>query len=332
MDELHAPALDERLRQLTVRPSRHRQRRSQECRAPPPQNGRETRTVFRDLERVKFEDLTELIRADYRKNGRKSLGTLEGRLKQLGAAFSGWRAVDIGEDVIDRYAADRLAEGAPPATINRELSALLRAFNLGRRARMVVRVPVVEKLHEHNVRKGFVDAGEFAALVAELPEHARPIAQVGFLTGWRVGELLSRSWRHVDLHAGWLRLEPGETKNGQGRQFPLIPELRAVLEAQHEHKLAVERPHWPDRRGAVLRRERQPRPRLSGRMGRRVRPRRARPLGGPRQPGLLPGAPVPRLAPLGRPQPRARWRAAAGRPAVDRSPDGLRVPPLRYRR
>jgi integrase len=32
--------------------------------------------------------------------------------------------------------------------------------------------------------------------------------------------------------AGWLRLDPGETKNDEGRQFPLIPELRALLEAQ----------------------------------------------------------------------------------------------------
>ena len=54
-------------------------------------------------------------------------------------------------------------------------------------------------------------------------------------------ELLSRQWRHIDFTAGWLRLDPGETKNGQGRMFPLIPELRAVLEAQRERTRAVER-------------------------------------------------------------------------------------------
>ena len=51
--------------------------------------------------------------------------------------------------------------------------------------------------------------------------------------GWRVAsEILTRQWKHVDFNAGFLRLEPGETKNGPGRMFPLIPELRAVLEAQ----------------------------------------------------------------------------------------------------
>ena len=52
------------------------------------------------------------------------------------------------------------------------------------------------------------------------------------VTGWRKSELRSRQWRHVAFVAGWLRLEPEETKNRDGRMFPLIPELRAVLEGQ----------------------------------------------------------------------------------------------------
>jgi integrase len=69
----------------------------------------------------------------------------------------------------------------------------------------------------------------------------KPVAQVAYLTGWRKGELLSRRWRHVDLEEGWLRLEPGETKNGRGRMFPLIPQLRTVLERQYKRKLEIER-------------------------------------------------------------------------------------------
>ena len=62
--------------------------------------------------------------------------------------------------------------------------------------------------------------------------------------GWRVAsEILTRKWKHVDFNAGFLRLEPGETKNGQGRMLPLIPELRAVLEAQRGYTDAVEREH-----------------------------------------------------------------------------------------
>ena len=45
----------------------------------------------------------------------------------------------------------------------------------------------------------------------------------------------------VDLKAGWLRLEPGETKNGEGRLFPMSPDLRAVSKRQEARTLTVER-------------------------------------------------------------------------------------------
>jgi integrase len=45
----------------------------------------------------------------------------------------------------------------------------------------------------------------------------------------------------VDVEAGRLRLEPGETKSREGRNFPLTSELREVLERQHEKTRALER-------------------------------------------------------------------------------------------
>jgi integrase len=66
--------------------------------------------------------------------------------------------------------------------------------------------------------------------------------EAAYLTGWRVrSELLSREWPSVDFKGGWLRLEPGETKNREGRQFPLIPPLRALLEAQKSKAEALAR-------------------------------------------------------------------------------------------
>ena len=195
----------------------------------------------RNLEKVKFADLAAGIRAHYAKNRRKSARRLETSLIHLSAAFDGWRVVDIAEDVIDRYAADRLSDGAAPASINRELAALRRMFELGRRARLVGYTPKFEMLAENNVRTGFVDGAELTALIAELPPHLRPLASTAYVTGWRKEELLSRTWANVDFRSGWMRLEPGETKNGKGRQFPLIPRLRETLEAQREQKREHER-------------------------------------------------------------------------------------------
>ena len=67
------------------------------------------------------------------------------------------------------------------------------------------------------------------------------MAEAAYLTGWRVAdELLTRQWKHLDFGAGWLRLEPGETKNGEGRMFPLTLDLRRVLEAQRERTSQIE--------------------------------------------------------------------------------------------
>jgi integrase len=39
-------------------------------------------------------------------------------------------------------------------------------------------------------------------------------------------------WRNVDFAAGEVRLDPGTTKNGQGRVIKMTVELRALLEAR----------------------------------------------------------------------------------------------------
>lgn len=45
----------------------------------------------------------------------------------------------------------------------------------------------------------------------------------------------------MDFSAGWLRLEPLETKNGDGRMFPLTPDLREVLERQRRRTSKIEK-------------------------------------------------------------------------------------------
>lgn len=106
-------------------------------------------------------------------------------------------------------------------------------FILGERAEKVARRPYISLLNEDNARKGFLEPEQLRAVVAELPDDLKPLIEAAYLTGWRVrSELSSRQWSHVDFKGGWLRLEPGESKNREGRQFPLIPPLRALLEVQ----------------------------------------------------------------------------------------------------
>jgi integrase len=106
-------------------------------------------------------------------------------------------------------------------------------FILGERSEKVVKRPHIVLLRENNARKGFLEADQLRAVVAELPAVLKPVIETAYLTGWRAkSEILTRRWDHVNFRSGWLRLEPGETKNDEGRQFPLIPPPRSLLEAQ----------------------------------------------------------------------------------------------------
>ncbi|MFQ5520326.1 MAG: hypothetical protein ACE5FK_02910 [Candidatus Methylomirabilia bacterium] len=70
----------------------------------------------------------------------------------------------------------------------------------------------------------------------------RPAFEAAYITGWRIkAEILTRQKPHVDLSAGWLRREPGETKNEDGRMFPVTPALRAVLERQLARTREIEK-------------------------------------------------------------------------------------------
>jgi integrase len=72
----------------------------------------------------------------------------------------------------------------------------------------------------------------------QLPRHLvaeplRPAATFAYITGWRIdSEVLPLEWRQVDFGAGEVRLDPGKTKNGEGRTFPMTRDLREMLEQQ----------------------------------------------------------------------------------------------------
>jgi integrase len=195
-----------------------------------------------DLDRLTLADMIAMLEADYRANGRRTLRRALQAAAHLRDFFRGERkARDITPDTITAYAAHRLDQGAKPATVNLELAMLRRAFRLAALAGKLALRPEVSMLHVSNARQGFFEAEQFHAVLAHLPDHLKPLLRVGYITGWRRNELLTRQWRHVDLTNGWLRLDPGEGKTGQGRAFPFTSELRTIFEEQREHVRTIER-------------------------------------------------------------------------------------------
>ena len=130
--------------------------------------------------------------------------------------------------------------GAANATINRELAALKRMFSLAIKRGRLFYGPYIPLLHENNIRQGFFEREQFEALRGHLPAELRGLVTLAYYTGWRMqSEVFPLRWPQVDRQVGTIRLEPGTTKNSDGRTFAYaeIGELRQAIETQwREHQ------------------------------------------------------------------------------------------------
>lgn len=121
---------------------------------------------------------------EYAVNRRKSAGRNERSIEHLRDFFGGFRAVDITTDRIRAYIAQRQETEAGNATINRELAALKRMFNLAREMTppKVQEVSYISMLKEPPARSGFLNDESYKKLRNQLPSHLRPVVAMGYYT------------------------------------------------------------------------------------------------------------------------------------------------------
>lgn len=115
-------------------------------------------------------------------------------------------------------------------------------FRLGMQATpaKVLRLPAFPKLKENNVRQGFLEDGHFRKLVEGAELWFRALIECGRTYGWRVSELLGLHVRQVDLAQRVIRLEPGTTKNSEGREVVMTNTVYILLSACVTGKTADE--------------------------------------------------------------------------------------------
>ena len=190
------------------------------------------------FDKVRFDELAEDHLMDLEINHKKTIKRTNNSLKHLRKVFEPVRVVDITTDRIRKYIKKRIEEGAANATINRELSALKRMLRLGAEHEppKVRRVPKIPMLDENNVRKGYYEHGQFLALRDALHDHLKGFVTFAYQVGWRDTEISTLRWQQVDLNQGIVRLEPGETKNDDGRTVYLDDELKEVFNQQWENR------------------------------------------------------------------------------------------------
>lgn len=191
-------------------------------------------------DRVIFDDIAEEYLADYRINERKTVRKAERSVKNLKKEFGGLPVTRITTIGINKYIQKRKKEECANATINRELAALKRMFHLASQCtpQKVSHIPHIPMLAENNVRKGFFEYTDFLALREALPDYLRPIITFAYYSGWRKSEILNIRWNQVDLHEETVRLEPGETKNREGRNMYMEEELVSLMIRLHSKRLS----------------------------------------------------------------------------------------------
>lgn len=189
-----------------------------------------------DEDRLTFDQLEEGLKDDYRINGRRSLKTVEFYFPHLRGFFGFDRAVDITPDRVKAYQVTRLQEKASNATVNREVAVLGRMLSLAFNGGKLSRKPKFQMLDENNVRQGFLEHGDFLRLLAQLPDHLKPIVEFLYLSGWRKGEAQKLEWRDVDLQGQTVRLRIENSKNKEARILPLTGRLSELFHEQHKER------------------------------------------------------------------------------------------------
>jgi integrase len=184
--------------------------------------------------KIKFEKAAENLKAEYRLNGRRSVGDLHTTIDlHLQPVFGGRKMSSISAGDARKYADDKIAAGYKAATVNKHLAALIRMFTLAVKDGSLLQQPKISKLTLNNTRQGFFEREEFDRVLAAMPVAMRDPLEFAYFTGWRVqSEVLPLEWgRNVDERGGVIRLNAGETKNGEGRVFPYdaLPELAQLL-------------------------------------------------------------------------------------------------------
>jgi integrase len=193
-------------------------------------------------ERITVGELADSLFRDYRINGRKTLDDVQTRWRlHLEPFFGSRRVLEVTSDLIARYVDQRQVENAQNATINREMAALKRMFRIGMYSTppKVLRLPKFPKLTEDNIRKGFLEDAQYEKLIGYCPDAwFRTLVEMGRTYGWRISELTGLKVRQVDVDARIIRLEPGTTKNKDGREVTMTTAVHTLLAQCVEGKSA----------------------------------------------------------------------------------------------
>ena len=186
---------------------------------------------FERQERTRgFAEMMEKYMKEHSAVKKRSTARDAASLKHLLPFFGMMPLRQIRPGNISEYKADRLAAGAAPGTLNRELALMKHAFTLsvkewGWAKENPVKMVSMEKEAPHKDR--WLTDDEEKRLIESCPAWLRHIVVFGVDTGCRRGEILSLSWKYLDLDKG-VAIVFGK-KTNEWRGVPLTRRVREML-------------------------------------------------------------------------------------------------------
>ncbi len=192
---------------------------------------------IRPLKRIRFGEYARRYLEHARAHTR-SWSRYRSCLKSLQPFFGNLYLTAIDAEMIEQYKQARRAN-VTPATVNRDLQTLRRMLNLAMAWGYLHESPMrfVKLFRESTGRVRYLTRKEFGQLLQHCPPHIAPIVTVAVHTGMRQGELLSLTWRDVDLENGFLSVN--DPKNATPRKVPLNATARVALSALREGASSV---------------------------------------------------------------------------------------------
>jgi integrase len=139
----------------------------------------------------------------------------------------------ITPKLIVAYKGKRYADGVAPATINRELACMKKAFNLAIREWEWCRENPVARVsmeQERNRRDRWLSTGEEERLLQVARPWLKDIILFALNTGMRMGEIRELTWEGVDLFRKTVTVF--RSKNGELRTIPMNSLVLDVLKSK----------------------------------------------------------------------------------------------------
>ena len=153
-----------------------------------------------------------------------------GYTNSLKAFFGGRTLAEITPKLIVEYKNRRYAAGLKPASINRELASMKKAFNLAVREWEWCRDNPVSRVsmeRENNKRDRWLSVEEETRLFQTCAPWLHDLVTFALHTGMRMGEILELTWRGADLSRRTVMVF--RSKNGERRTIPVNQTVLTML-------------------------------------------------------------------------------------------------------